>query len=120
MTPRVCACHCGRTLTPRQQRYASRACTQRALWADPTQQAKRVTALRKAKTREGVTHWWGEARLQHAWAGLERSGALDGVDREGRAALRLALADAIRLTYQRGYRAGRDSVTRAARDRRAA
>lgn len=120
MTARLCGCGCGVPLTPRQAQYASRACTQRALWADPAQQAKRVTALRKAKAREGVTHWWADARLRMAWATLTRTGALAGFTDAGRAQLRLALADTMRDTYQRGYRAGRDSLTRRARNRRAA
>ncbi|WP_291981965.1 hypothetical protein [Luteitalea sp.] len=120
MSARLCGCGCGVALTPRQRSYASRGCTQRALWANPTQQAKRVAALRKAKTREGVSHWWEEARQQRAWRLLERTEVLDGLDREALAALRVTLAILLRDTYQRGYRGGRDSITRRWRDRRAA
>lgn len=120
MNDRICACGCGVLLSRRQRLYSSRACTQRALWADPVQQAKRVAALRRAKVREGASHWWADARLKMAWATLQRDGGLDAITDAGRAALRLALADLMRSTYARGYRAGRDSITRRTRSRRVA
>lgn len=115
MSARLCGCGCGVPLVAKQRTYASRACTQRALWADPVQQAKRVTALRRAKVREGAAHWWADARLKMAWADLQRHGHLDGVTDQGRAQLRVALADVLRETYGRGYSAGRRSTTRATR-----
>jgi hypothetical protein len=120
VTGRLCACGCGVALTARQRLYASRACTQRALWRDPVQQDKRRAALRRAKVREGASHWWADARLRMAWATLQRDGHLTAVTDQGRALLRLALADVLRGTYARGYRVGRDSLTRRARTRRAA
>lgn len=105
----TCRCGCGAPLTARQRAYASRACTQRAQWADPAKVAARIDGLRRAKARTRATTWLRRADL----AGyLQTLGRLDSLSRADHARLVTVLTRVAREQYQAGYHAAMGCVAK--------
>lgn len=93
--------------TPQARERAAASLARR--WSDPAYRQRTSEAMRRAKARERLAHWWAEAHLDRLWARIERRVA---VADEDKATLRVLLAHAMEKHYWRAYRAGYQAKTR--------